>query len=96
LIGSLDAALVSDATAAIARHAVSERIFRSLRLFMRIGYPGIRGVFARMILVSKRYASGDSRAATTAAGSLFLTNLWRLIGVWSCGNLDSFAINVLF
>jgi hypothetical protein len=81
VIGSLDAALVNDGTAAMARHAVSERIFRSLRLFMRVGYPGMRGVFARMILVSKRYASRDFRAAATTAGLLFLTRLWRLIGV---------------
>jgi len=41
----------------------------------------MRGVFARMILVSKRYANRDFHAAATTAGLLFLTRLWRLIGV---------------
>src|SRR6202011_5626852 len=46
LIGPLDSAFVKDGAAAKARHAVSERIFRSLRLFMRIGFPGDARIFA--------------------------------------------------
>jgi len=46
-IGPLDSALVNDGRALIVRNAISDRIFRTLRLFMRVGHPGVLRVFRR-------------------------------------------------
>src|ERR1700730_4179405 len=93
LIGSLDSALVNDGAAVIARHAVSERIFRSLRLFMRMsagGFTGFSGndsvasvMPARILLFSAR------RLATLCAGL-------QLINFRCCTDFDSCILNGRF
>jgi len=67
-MGSLDLALVNDGIAAIARHAVSEMIFRSLRLFMRIRVPGGCAGFRTGDILASPMPAETFHAATLRAG----------------------------